>query len=206
MMCIPFNQKQEGIWSTWGHQLPSGPWRKSQWCQWELCTRIVGHGVVSWCPCALACHCRNWLGKAVTKLWSSPRGARAFCWLLYSTSLTFPDVNVHCYWKRKKEKKKPKNGVLCSFPVPDFGRTGILWGLNCTAPMASLLASVSGDTMSADSTVNLQGSSSSLLEWSGDYYTGKYFAELAGLGLELLILWQRRTSHWGAVNLIFCWC
>lgn len=28
-MRIPFNQKQEDIWSTWGHQLPSGPWRKS---------------------------------------------------------------------------------------------------------------------------------------------------------------------------------
>lgn len=29
MMRIPFNQKQEDIWSTWGHRLPSGPWRKS---------------------------------------------------------------------------------------------------------------------------------------------------------------------------------
>lgn len=28
-MRISFNQKQEDIWSTWGHQLPSGPRRKS---------------------------------------------------------------------------------------------------------------------------------------------------------------------------------
>lgn len=29
VMRIPFNQKQEDIWSTRGHRLPSGPWRKS---------------------------------------------------------------------------------------------------------------------------------------------------------------------------------
>lgn len=29
MMRISFNQKQEDIWSTRGHRLPSGPWRKS---------------------------------------------------------------------------------------------------------------------------------------------------------------------------------
>lgn len=62
-----------------------------------------------------------------------------------------------------KKKKKPKRGVLCSFPVPAFGWTGILQGLSCTAPVASLLASVSGDTLSADSTGNLQSSSSSHL-------------------------------------------
>lgn len=28
-MRISFNQKQEDIWSTRGHRLPSGPWRKS---------------------------------------------------------------------------------------------------------------------------------------------------------------------------------
>lgn len=100
-----------------------------------------------------------------------------------------------------EKEKKILNMVFCAHFL-----SLTLDGLNCTAPMALLLASVSGDTMSADSTANLQSSSSTLLEWSGDYHTGKYFAELAGLGLQLLILWQRRTSLWGAVNLFFCWC
>lgn len=58
-----------------------------------------------------------------------------------------------------EKEKKILNMVFCAHFL-----SLTLDGLNCTAPMALLLASVSGDTMSADSTANLQSSSSTLLE------------------------------------------
>lgn len=192
MMRISFNQKQEDIWSTRGHRLPSGPRRKSP---------VMSMGVLHANSGGTATPRRARQGVYQEGLWPSfgPHQGQpgllghsytALCWLLQAWMCI----------STEEEERKAKHGVLCSFLVPAFRWTGILRGLSCTTPTASILASVSGDSLSADSTGNPQNSSSSHLQWSGDYGTGNHFAKLAAFGQELLILWQRQMSLWGVVN------
>lgn len=199
MMRISFNQKQEDIWSTWGHRLPSGPWRKSLVMSMGALHANSGGTATPWRTRQAVYQERLWPSFAAYQ--GQPERLVHFyialCWLLQAWTCISPE---------EEEERKTEHGVLCWFPVLAFGRAGILRGLSCTTPTASVLASVSGDTLSADSTGSPQNSSSSHLQWSADYGTGNHFAKLAGFGQELLILWQRQTSLWGLVNRFVWWC
>lgn len=198
-MRISFNQKQEDIWSTRGHRLPSGPRRKSP---------VMSMGVLHANSGGTATPRRTPRGVYQERLWPSSGAHQgqperlghfytALCWLLQAWT---------CISTEEEQERKAKRGVLCRFPAPAFGRAGIPWGLSCTTPTASILASVRGDTPSADSSSSPQNSSSLHLQWSGDYGTGNHFAELAAFWQKLLILWQRQMGLWGVVNQFVWWC
>lgn len=119
-MRISFNQKQEDIWSTRGHRLPSGPRRKSP---------VMSMGVLHANSGGTVTPRRTRRGVHQERLWPSSgahQGQPERLGHLYTAILlTFPGVDVHFHWRRRRKKSQTWCFMLVSCPCLRTGRNPV---------------------------------------------------------------------------------